>query len=376
MASAAAFSQQSSGTDSFVFSNNDSPAFTNSVTIYTLGSDGRPVRSAAISTGGLGIGGGFFAASRLLVVPADATICLFASDAGTADIAGIDANTQTVTGNFAGSSSDSGLANGIGMAASASHIYASYSTTSTIGTFRIEAGCTLSFVKDVKAVGLNNGSVTGMAAHGNLLVVSYGDGSIGTFNITGGVPVSNKDTRFSAGSKKDHFPNGVDITADGRFAIFGDASTVGTVEIADISSGKLTNTIPYDVTTGWNSGSVRLSPDETVIFVTNSSSGQVTAAFFDKTTGKVSTGCTSSTLKKFYTQWAYAGRVALQLTAGTGGLLYVPEFGANGFSSIGLLEFTSNGNTCSFTELPSSPLSNKIDPAALMSIEVYPPRPF
>ena len=35
-------------------------------------------------------------------------------------------------------------------------------------------------------------------------------------------------------------------------------------------SGKLTNTIPYDVTTGWNSGSVRLSPDESVIFVTNS----------------------------------------------------------------------------------------------------------
>jgi hypothetical protein len=74
MASAAAFGQQSSGTDSFVFSNNDSPALTNSVTIYTIGSDGRPVRSAVVSTDGLGIGGGFFAASRLLVVPADETI--------------------------------------------------------------------------------------------------------------------------------------------------------------------------------------------------------------------------------------------------------------------------------------------------------------
>jgi len=75
------------------------------------------------------------------------------------------------------------------------------------------------------------------AVHENLLVVSYGDGSIGTFDITGGAPVSNNDTRFSTGSREDHFPNGVDITADGHFAIFGDASTVGTVEIANISSG-------------------------------------------------------------------------------------------------------------------------------------------
>ena len=282
MAGAAGSGQRSPGTDSFLFSNNDSPAFINSVTFYTIGSGGLPVRTAAVSTGGMGVGGGFFAASRLLVVPAGSIICVFASDAGTGDIAGIDASTQTVTGNFAASSSDIGLANGIGMAANGSYLYASYSTSSTIGTFSIEAGCELSFVSDILAFGLNNGDVTGMAVHGNLLVVTYGDGSIGTFDITGGAPVSNNDTRFSTGSREDHFPNGVDITADGHFAIFGDASTVGTVEIANISSGKLTNTIPYDVTTGWNSGSVRLSPDESVIFVTNSSSGQVTAAFFDK----------------------------------------------------------------------------------------------
>jgi hypothetical protein len=57
-------------------------------------------------------------------------------------------------------------------------------------------------------------------------------------------------------------------------------------------------------------------------------------------------------------------------------LVYVPEFGANGFSSIGLLEYTITGNTCSLTELPASPVSNTIDPAALFSIEVFPPRPF
>ncbi|MFZ0359339.1 MAG: hypothetical protein WAL58_02785, partial [Terriglobales bacterium] len=86
------------------------------------------------------------------------------------------------------------------MAANGSYIYASYSTSSTIGTFSIEAGCELNFVSDILAFGLNNGDVNGMAVHENLLVVSYGDGSIGTFDITGGAPVSNNDTRFSTGS--------------------------------------------------------------------------------------------------------------------------------------------------------------------------------
>ena len=76
------------------------------------------------------------------------------------------------------------------MAANGSYIYASYSTSSTIGTFSIEAGCELNFVSDILAFGLNNGDVNGMAVHENLLVVSYGDGSIGTFDITGGAPVS------------------------------------------------------------------------------------------------------------------------------------------------------------------------------------------
>ena len=57
MAGAAGSGQRSPGTDSFLFSNNDSPAFINSVTFYTIGSGGLPVRTAAVSTGGMGVGG-------------------------------------------------------------------------------------------------------------------------------------------------------------------------------------------------------------------------------------------------------------------------------------------------------------------------------
>jgi hypothetical protein len=96
----------------------------------------------------------------------------------------------------------------------------------------------------VLAVGLNSGVVTGMAMHGSMMVVTYGDGSIESFNIAGGAPVSNGDAQNSSGLANDHLPNGVDITADGHYAIFGDASTVTTLEVSDISSGKLTPRSP------------------------------------------------------------------------------------------------------------------------------------
>ena len=59
----------------------------------------------------------------------------------------------------------------------------------------------------------------------------------------------------------------------------------------------------------------------------------VTAAFFDKSTGKLSKGCVSRPLKGFDADWSYVASLALDQTTGTGGVLYVAEYGAP--SSIG-----------------------------------------
>lgn len=368
---------------SFLVTNNDVPlpfpalSYRGStVTFYSIGANGAVDGKSIVATGGDGIGGGSFAASRVALVPQGNDVCVFASDAGTSDIAGISAETHTLAGNFKGSATDAGTANGIGLAADAHYLYATYSTSSTIGTFKIQSGCTLGFVGDVFAVGLNGGLVQGMAIHGSMMVMTYGDGSIESFNLSGGVPVSNGDAQNSTGSAHAHLPNGVDITADGHYAIFGDASTVTTVEVSDISSGQLTPTVAYRVGRSWNSSNVRLSPDETLIFVTNNSGGDVTAAFFDKTTGKISPGCTSGPLNGFYSAWSYAGAAALQLPTASGGLLYVPEFGSNGFSSIGLVKLTSAGTTCTLSELASSPIVDDTDASTLLSIAIYPARPF
>ena len=368
---------------SFLATNNDVPLFNppqgpagSTVTFYSIESNGALDNKVVVPTGGVGISGGFFASSRIAIVPQRSDVCVFASNAASGDISGISAGTLTVTGTFLGSRTDTATTNGIGLAANANYLYATFSTSSTIATFSVEPGCTLAFVGDVFAVGLNTGVVGAMAIHGATMVVTYGDGSIESFNISAGVPVSNGDAQNSSGFANDHLPNGVDITADGHYAIFGDASTVTTLEVSDISSGKLTPTIAYDVGSSWNSGNLRLTPDESLIIVSNNSGGAVTAVPFDKSSGRIGSGCTSGPLRGFYSTWSYAGAAELQLPSALGGLIYVPEFGSNGYSSIGVVQLTRTGNTCTIGELSSSPIVDNSDLSTLLSIGIYPVRPF
>jgi 6-phosphogluconolactonase (cycloisomerase 2 family) len=363
---------------SFIVTNNDVPIPHpaqrypgSSATFYSLGPQGTLTNRSVVYTGGDGIAGGSFSYSRIAIVPQGADVCVFVSDAATNDIASISATSRAVIGNYLATASDSGGSNGIGLVANANYLYAGFSYSTTIATFEIQSGCTLSFVSDLFTVGLSGGTVGGMAIHGSTMVVTYGDGSVASFNIAAGTPVANNDAENSSSSSSDHRPNGVVISADGHYAIFGDASTIATIEVSDISSGKLKPTIAYNVGQGWNSSNVQLSPDNSVIFVTSSSGGEITAAFFDKVTGRVSPGCATPPLNGFYDSWSYAGGAALQLSASDSGYIYVPEFGGNGFSSIGVVQFTATGRQCTLTELATSPVVDNTDASSMLSIGIY-----
>lgn len=368
----------------YVVTNDDSVNH-NTVSFYVPGgtlSSPQLTYDNAIETGGMGIGGGFFGTARIKTASDGSAQCLYVSDAGSATIAGIVIQTQQVAGSFSGSASDTGDVNGIGLAVNSSYLYAGFTTSNTIGTFALQAGCQLSFLGDISASGLNGGSVAGMAVHANILVVAYADGSIESFNISNGIPIPNQDEQNSSGYANVYFPDDVDITEDGHFAIFGDSAGPTTVEVSDISSGKLTTTVQYTVPglgptalgIGVNSGNVRLSPDESLLYIANSQGGTVTAAFFDKDTGRVYGGCVSPTLSGFYNPWAYVGSIATRDTSGTGGVLYVAEWGFPN-SSIGILKVDSNGSTCTLTESPASPALDYLS-TGLLSVEVFPPRPF
>jgi len=364
----------------YVIANDDGTLHSYATFFTAGGTQGNPTLTylSNVNTQGLGIAGGFFGTQRVAMQPSSSAQCVYISDASTNDIAAINIQTQALAGNFTGSSTDNGNTNGIGIVVNQNYLYAGYTASNTIGTFAVGSGCQLTFLGDIAVTPLNGGWIAGMALSGNILVVTYIDGSIQSFNNANGVPISNNDEQNSTGFAQAYFPDGVDITQDGHYAIFGDAAITTAIEVSDISSGKLTPTVFYPIGEATrsiapvvNSSTVRLSPDQTLIYIGNSQSGNVSAAFFSKTTGKVVGGCASKQLTDFYNPLAYVGSLATRDTTGTGNVLYAAEFA----SYIAIINVTSSGTTCTLTEAPSSPVINEASPG-LLSIGVFPPRPF
>lgn len=371
---AAAASQKGATATSYLITNDDPPLeVPASATFFTIESSGLLENPIRVSLGGAGEGGGYFNGNRISIFNSSTEPCVYFSLAGSSAIAAVDLNSLQDIGNFGGSSTDTGFDNGIGLVNNGTYLYASFSTSNTIATFAILPGCALNFLGDISPLGLQSGNVKGMAIHGNLLVVAYGDGSIESYNLSGGIPVSNGDLQNATGYPKSLFPVGVDITQDGHYAIFGDQSTYTNVEVSDISSGKLTQTVLYNVSTAGNSASVYLSPDETLLYIANTGDGRVTAAFFNATTGKITPGCVSAPLRKFDTTWTFLDSPVTQLNTGTGSVLYLAEWGNP--STIAVVNVTSSGSTCTLTEAAGSPIADP-DSVTLLSIGVYPPRQF
>jgi 6-phosphogluconolactonase (cycloisomerase 2 family) len=360
----------------YLVTNDDVPAFSpTSVTFYTVGLTGLTLK-AEVVTGGSGIGGGFFGANRISVLDNGSEQCVYASEAGTGDIVGIIVSTLQIGGISFGSATDGGTSNGIGLAMNTQYLYASFTDSNTIGTFQVQPGCALAFVDDVSVVGLQGGVIDGMAIHGNMLVATYGDGSIESFDISSGTPVSNGDKQNSTAYLKSQgatYPNGVEITKDGRYAIFGDTSTSTIVEVSDVSSGRLTKTAGFNLGSAIGSSNILLSPDETLLYISNTQGDRITAAFFNNNTGKLTPGCSSGKLKGYVSSWSYLASLALENETGTGGVVYAAEFGTN--SGIAMIDVSSAGGKCMLKEAANSPVADP-DSTSLLSIGTFPPRSF
>jgi hypothetical protein len=360
----------------YLITNDDVVFFPTSVSFYTIEPNGLLTLTQQVFTGGYGISGGYFGQSRIAVLNSGTNQCVYASEAFSGDIVGISISTLEIGGSAFGSETDTGASNGIGLALNSQYLYASFTDSNMIGTFQVQPGCSLTFINDTAVVGLQGGFVTAMMVRGNILVVTYGDGSIESFNVANGPPVSNGDKQNSTAylrSQGAAYPNGVDITRDGHFAIFGDTSTSENVEVSDMSSGKLAKTVVYGSGAAINSSNLKLSPDETLLYVSNTQGDRLSAAFFDKRTGKVSSGCISNGLKGYGTDWAYLGSLAVANPSGSGGAIYVAEFGPD--SGIGIVLVSVSGAACSLVERPKSPV---LDPnsTGLLSITSFPPRSF
>ncbi len=271
------------GATSYVITNDDP-----GVSFYTVGSGGALTLVQQVQIGGFGNVAGFFGANRIRVLDSGGQQCAYVSVSSTGNIVGLSVSTLSVGGSATGSPTDGGTSNGIGLAMNSQYLYASFTDSNTIGTFSVQAGCGLMFINDVSVSGLAGGVINGMAIHGAMLIATFTDGSIQSFDISAGAPVSNGDEQYSTAtlnSMDATYPNSIDITSDGHYAIFGDTSTSVVVEVSDISSGKLTPTVVYGGKGSISSSDVMLSPDESVLYVINTQGASVTAFFFNTATG-------------------------------------------------------------------------------------------
>lgn len=358
----------------YIVTNDDASFPFTGVTFFAVGTNGGLTLKKLVATVGTGIGGGYFGANRINVLSSANRACVFASEAGSGGVVGIDINTFTVGGSATVSPTDAGAGNGIGLTGNGQYIYASFTDSNTIGTLHVLDGCGLTYINSISVGGIEGGAINGTAAHGNILIATYTDGTIESFDISGGTPQPHGDKQISSGTSRDRgatYPNSIDITSDGRFAIFGDTSTSMVVEISDISSGKLAKTKVYTSTASISSSNVMLSPDETLLYVVNTQGDSVSALFFDKTKGKLTAGCTSNAIRGHSTDFSYLAGAALANPTGDGGGVYVAEFPAG----IAHIKLKVTGKTCSLREAVQSPF-NERNAAGLLSIGAYPPRPF
>jgi len=359
----------------YLITNNDvSP---NSATFYQILGNGELKQTAVVETRGTGVFGiGDVATKRVSILDNRLGQCAFISDAGTVDVAGISIPALRATGTFKAQSTDSAPF-GMPIGNNGIFLYAGLTGSNTLATYRILRDCKLEFIQDVSASGLFGGilgRILDFSVHKNILVASFADGSIESFNISAGVPVSNGDEQFWTGNLQNgNLPAGVDITSDGHFAIFGGTNVPPVVEVSDISSGKLEPTVVNsNLGNGGSPAAIWLSPDESLLYLSNFSPSTVTAAFFDKTTGAVTFGCISPTLRGPFNFAAGLATAARRETSST--ILFVAEPEVD----IGIVRVHATSENCSLSETPRSPVrdSQESSQGTLESIGVFPPRSF
>ena len=249
--------------------------------------------------------------------------CLFISDPGVSpgfpagDIAVYTVNTGTgaltpaAPFRYASPGANSGNAFGIALAAGGKTLYAGYTASNTIVVWKVVwngANCLLSFATQIPAIGASGGSIDGMSESRNFrnLVVAYADGSVQSFitpgyGITPACATPTITTGFVDGNGG--LAAGVDITRDGNYAIFGDASAMTEVEVIQLPIACGITTVDYGGTivasgvflgSGVNSNNVWISPTGAYLYIANNSSGQITTArLAGPIVGGLAVGCSA-----------------------------------------------------------------------------------
>jgi len=358
-------------TGHYVVTNNDIYRASNNAALFEFNrSTSELVDVKSLGTGGWGLGGGTFGTTQQAFAVVGTNLCVFVSDPGSDDIGAF--NFETRVGRYS-DVTGSGAYSGISLAIHGTTLYAAYSASVNIGVWTINSDCSLTLA-NAPVNTPTRAPVNGMAVapNGETLVVSYGEQKVDSFAMSG-TALTEKGPFNSVG-----YTAGVDITKDSKYAIIGDFSDNATeVEIFPIlSDSALGASDNYNVASGGSdSNNIWLSPDETLLYVSNNVSLQITTLTFDEHAAageRLTFGCITPPLNNPSGGTLYnTGGMATESAFGTGAYLYVAEWGDP--SAVALLSSPKGG--CPLTEVPGSPFVNSAGQWAI-TVSAYPPRPF
>jgi hypothetical protein len=251
------------GQTTYVLTEDENPS-ANTATAYTLDTTtGVTTQVKVLSTGGQGLGGGFFASTAVGVTSNDA--CIFVADTGSNDIAAFEAPTYKKVGNYSNSAvnwSDSGAGGSIALSPNGKYLYGAYSGSENIGAWSVGTGCALTFINDyTPSAGPDLFATLHVTPDGKGLIVpelDYGIVTLFAIKSTTGALTEVTNATFeniSDCASDGCFPYGFDISGDSKVAFFGDPTLTGNGLFAlglniDTTTGTLTNPSFFTLTAG------------------------------------------------------------------------------------------------------------------------------
>jgi len=206
----------------------------NTADIDTVSSSGALARLTTVSTGGTGLGGGYFAAPRTAV--GQNFKCFFVSDGGSNDIAGfaIPSLVKAST-NFSNASLNSGGL-GIGLATSPNgkFLYSAWAGSFNIAVLSIASDCSLTLVGSPVSEPDEVADIT-ITKDGKALVTSFpnnGGAQAYALNASTGAMTAlgaalDFNNAVSGCSSEGCFPTGMDVDGTDQFWVFGNATLAG-----------------------------------------------------------------------------------------------------------------------------------------------------
>jgi hypothetical protein len=356
----------------FVVSNNNVPhSGQNGASVLDLNGSTLFLRNILPVTGS-GVSYEEFGVEQQAITVVGTSVCALVSEGGSSAIttflfpaSGSPTQVGTYT-DFTGSGTYAGVA----LAVRGTLLIAGYTTTNNLAVWTVNSDCSLTLESAASNTTIN-GEIDGLGITPNrhTLVVTHASNSVNAFAISGST-LTLKGTYETGGGTA-----GVDFTADSKYVLIGDYTSVDTqLDIFPIHPDSTLGADDYYEFTqgGRDSNNVWISPDSTVVYVSNSDSYQVTTLALTPTAPagqRLSFVCVSAPLTN--PGFVFTGGIATAEPTGKGGYLYVAESGGT-HNGVALMSIPGNGCPVEVSESPTAIPGNGWS----NTLAAYPPRRF